>query len=115
MNPTTEKNRLRRLALAKITVLALSALLVAALGVSVANDLYAFVKPEREVILSLDEPIPLKELAERLAEEGVITNPTVFRYYAKHQGKTELLENFCGTVTLNAKMSYRQILLCFSQ
>ena len=111
----SQKSKLRRLAFSKITVLSLTALLVAAIGVSVANDLYAFVKPDREITLSIDEPLSLKELSKVMEEEGVIANPTVFRLWVQSKGKAELLEGFCGTLTLNAKMSYRQILLCFSQ
>ncbi|MBO5938548.1 MAG: hypothetical protein J6Q82_03505 [Clostridia bacterium] len=111
----SQRSKLRRLAFSKITVLSLTALLVAAIGISVANDLYAFVKPEGEIVLSLDEPHSLKELSKTLEEQGVIANPTVFRLWVQSKGKTELLEGFCGTLTLNSAMSYRQILLCFSQ
>lgn len=113
MNST--QNKLRRLAFSKITVLSMSALLVAAIGVSVANDLYAFVKPDREISLSFEEPTSLKELAESLEEHGVIANPTVFRLWVKQMGKEELLEEFYGAITLNSAMSYRQILVRFSQ
>ena len=107
--------KLRRLAFSKITVLSLTALLVAALGVSVANDLYAFVKPDREITLSIDEPHSLTELSKALEEQGVIANPTVFCLYVQSKGRSELLEGFCGTMTLNSAMSYRQIVACFSQ
>ena len=113
MNGSSHK--LRRLAFSKITVLSMTALLVAALGVSIANDLYAFVKPDCEIVLSIDESTSLKELSKSLEEQGVIANPTVFRLYVKRQGKEDPLEKFCGTVTLNSNMSYRQILLEFSK
>ncbi len=109
------RSKMRRLAFSKITVLSLTALLVAGLGVSIANDLYAFVKPDREITLSIDEPCSLKELSKELEDQGVIANPTVFRLYVQSKGKGELLESFCGTLTLNSSMSYRQILLSFSQ
>ena len=111
----SSQNKLRRLAFSKITVLSMTALLVAALGVSVANDLYAFVKPDREIVLSLDEPTSLKKLSKKLEEQGVIANPTVFRLNVQRKQKSDLLENFCGTLTLNSAMSYRQILFSFSQ
>ena len=111
----SSKQKLRRLAFSKITVLSMTALLVAALGVSVANDLYGFVKPDHEISLSIDAPSPLEDLSKILEEQGIIANPTVFRLYVKNRGKQAMLEQFCGTLTLNSKMSYRQILLEFSQ
>ena len=109
------QNKLCRMAFSKITVLSMTALLVAALVVSVANDLYAFVKPDREVSFSIEEPTPLNELAKALEEQGVIANPTVFRLWVQSKGKGEALEEFCGTLPLNSAMSYREILASFSQ
>ena len=91
------------------------ALLIAALGVSVANDLYAFVKPDQEIVLSLEEPRSIKELSNLLEEQGVIANPAIFRLYVQSQGKAEAIERFYGTITLNSTMSYRQILMSFSK
>ena len=109
-----QPSHLRRLAFSSITVLCLLALLFVALAISVANDLYAFVKPNRAVSFTVEEPTSLKELSAALERQGIIANPTVFRVYVNHQGRTELLENFCGTLTLNSAMSYRQILLAFA-
>ena len=109
------ESKLRRSAFSKITVLCLLAVLVASLGISIANDLYAFVKPDRAIDFTVDSPHSLEELSKDLDRKGVIANPTVFRLYVKSKGKEELLESFCGTVTLNASMSYREILLSFSQ
>ena len=113
MNQTRRK--LRRLAFSKITVLSLTALLVAAIVVSVTNDLYAFVKSDREITLSIDEPHSLKHLSKAMEEQGVIANPTVFCLYVQAKDQSDLLEDFCGTLTLNSSMSYRQIVACFSQ
>ena len=109
------KQKLRRLAFSKITVLSALALLIAALGVSIANDLYAFVKPDQEISLSFEQESSLKEISKALEEHGVIANPTVFRLYVQSKGKQALLEEFCGTLQLNSKMSYRQILISFSK
>ncbi len=115
MNRTQSQRKLRRLAYSKITVLCLFATLVAAIGVSVANDLYAFAKPDAEISLSVEESSSLKEISKELERTGVIANPTVFRLWVRSKGRTDLFDGFCGTVTLNASMSYRQILLAFSQ
>ena len=110
-----ETNKLRRLAFSKITVLCLLAVLLVALTVSVANDLYGFVAPAGEVILTVEEPTDLSEISDLLEESGVVENPAIFRLYVKKKERTELLESFVGTLRLDTSMSYREILLAFSQ
>ena len=110
----TDGNRLWRFAFAYVTVISLFALLCAATLASVANDMYAFVKPDRTVTLSLDEPLPLPELAKRLEQEGILANPTVFRLYVRAKGKEAVTEAFSGELTLHSSMSYRELLLAFS-
>ena len=110
-----ETNKLRRLAFSKITVLCLLAVLFVALTVSIANDLYAFVGSEGEVILTIEESTDLTELSKLLEESGVVENPMFFRLYVKKKERTERLESFVGTLRLDTSMSYREILLAFSQ
>ena len=112
MNPEITKQY--RLAYARITVLCLLALFCAAALVSVANDLYAFVKPNRTVTLSVETPLPVADLAARLEEIGVIQNPTVFRLYVRSKEKEALMEEFRGSISLRTDMSYREILLALS-
>ena len=109
-----ETKRIRRYAYRTVTVIALFALAVAGLTVSVANDMYAFVKSAREVTLTVDAPMALEELSERLEREGIVANPTVFSLYVKAKGRGERMESFSGEVTLRSDMSYREILLAFA-
>lgn len=113
MNQTNRK--LRRLAFSKITVLCLTAALIAALSISIANDLYGFVGLEGEVLLTIEAPTELSELSHLLEQNGIVENPAVFRIYVKKKERTELLEHFVGTLYLDTSMSYREILLAFSQ
>ncbi len=106
---------LYRFAYARLTVLTLTALLSAGLLISVTNDLYAFVKPDRSLSLAIEEPVSLSEFSEMLSEGGIIQNPTVFRLYVRTKGRTNLVETCCGTLELNASMSYREILQAISQ
>lgn len=110
-----EQSKIRRLAFSKITVLCLLAVLFVALTVSIANDLYGFVGSEGEVILTIEESTDLTELSKLLEESGVVENPTFFRLYVKKKERTERLESFVGTLRLDTSMSYREILLAFSQ
>ena len=109
------KKALYRLALAHLVRIVLIALLCVGILISVVNDLYAFVKPDRALTLSLDAPQTLGELAKTLARQGVIKNPTVFTLYVKGRGRQELRESFSGELLLNASMSYREILIAFAQ
>ena len=104
------KNILYRFAFSKITVIVLCALLCAGLTVSVANDLFAFVKPSRDISFETDEPVALKDISSQLQELGVIENSLAFRLYVRLKNKDALLESFYGTVELNSNMSYRDIL-----
>ena len=110
-----EQSKIRRLAFSKITVLCLLAVLFVALTVSIANDLYGFVGSEGEVILTIEESTDLTELSKLLEESGVVENPAFFRLYVKKKERTERLESFVGTLRLDTSMSYREILLAFSQ
>lgn len=110
---TRERGKLYRYSFARITVIAMTALLFAGLLVSLANDMYAFVKPEREVILNTETPTSLSSLSRTLSDMGVILNPTVFSLYVDSKGKRDTLEGFEGTLTLNSSMSYREIIEAF--
>lgn len=108
------KRRLYRIALARLSRIALLALLCVGIVVSAANDLYAFVKPDRAVVLTLGEPQPILRLSRHLASLGVIRNPSIFALYAKRSGRQAMLESFSGELALNASMSYRELLLAFA-
>lgn len=107
-------SKLWRFAYAYLTVIVLFALLGAALLTSVANDMYAFVKPDRAVTLTIGDPLPLPELASLLEQNGIVNNPTVFGLYADATGKRTRVEAFSGELTLSSSMSYREILLAFA-
>lgn len=109
-----QKKRLYRFAFAHLTRLVLIALLCVGILVSFANDLYAFVKPDRAVTVTLDAPLPLQDLSRSLARQGVIQNPTVFSFYVRRRGRQALLEQFSGEILLNSSMSYREILIAFA-
>ena len=104
------KNILYRFAFSKVIVIVLSALLFAGLSVSVANDLFAFVKPSRDISIEITEPVSVRDISSMLQELGVIENSLAFRLYVELKSKEAFLEDFCGTVELNSNMSYRDIL-----
>ena len=97
-----------------VILLTVFALLLSMLFLSVVNDMYAFVKPEEKVFITLSEPLTLGELSHLLQKEGVIKNPTVFSIFVKAKDKADKLEAFSGEVSLNRNMSYREIILALS-
>ena len=97
-----------------IIMITLLSALIALAVISVANDMYAFVKPDVGVTLRVDEPLDLASLSRRLQDEGIIKNPTVFSLFIKSKGRQEKLEAFVGEVALNRNMSYREIMLTLS-
>jgi cell division protein YceG involved in septum cleavage len=105
-----EKKRFCRRAIGSIAVLTLWAILLSALLLSAANDMLAFVKSEEEVTLELCEPQTAYALACCLEERGVVRHPLLFTLYLRVKNQTAAAEGFCGTLSLNASMSYREIL-----
>ena len=117
VNESNEKQKnlhcLKR-TLSKIIPLCLFALLFTGLVCSVANDVYAFVKKDREVSLVFDSCPTLNEFSKTLAANGIVSNPDIFRLYVSLKDKKELIESFSGELKLNSSMSYREILSEFS-
>ena len=91
--------------------LCLLAVLLACFIIAVANDVYAFVKPDGQIVVSIPEPLTAKELSLLLQERGVIENPFIFRLYLVSKGSADKLASTVGEWTLNSSMSYREILL----
>ncbi len=95
-------------------MLALFSLLLSALLLSVLNDVYAFVKPDGGLSLTLSEPMPLNELSRLLQREGIIKNPTIFSLFVRSKNKADTLEAFVGEAVLQRDMSYREIIIALS-
>ena len=112
-NKMKDRGAVRR-ALAKILPICLFSFFISALILSVANDMYAFVKDDVEVILQIDTTYSVEEFSSLLADRKIVKNPTVFALYVKSKNKSEKIENFVGKLTLSAKMSYREILASLS-
>ena len=103
-----------RRAMSVILPLCMLSFLICGLICSVANDIYAFEKKDKEITLSIQTPSSLETVSEMLGKSGVVNNSAFFGLYVKSKGKVERIENFSGEITLNASMSYREILEAFS-
>ncbi|MBE6530715.1 MAG: endolytic transglycosylase MltG [Ruminococcaceae bacterium] len=109
----TNAQRYRRICSVIIPLLFLS-LFLAALIISAANDIYAFVKPQKSATITLSEGESAYSLAELLSDRGIIGNPLAFTLYAKLKGVEGDISAFSGQLELDASMSYREILKYFS-
>ena len=109
-NNKTKTSGVVRRSFAKILPICLLSLFISGFILSVANDMYAFLKDDEEVVLHIEQPSSLGEFAKILGQKRVVKNPTVFFLYVKSKNKTDTVESFVGELTLNSKMSYREIL-----
>lgn len=78
--------------------------------ISVANDMYAFVKPLQSVTVSISSELSANELSDLLQENKVIKNDFVFTLYLRAKKKANDVPLLRGEFTLNSNMSYREIL-----
>ena len=90
------------------------AILISCAVISAANDMYAFVKPEREITILISEPCTLTQISRILSENDILYNPFFFVAYVKNKDKVNTIESFKGEITLNSCMSYREILAVFN-
>lgn len=105
-NPNTSFGR----AFGTLVPLTLLALLLSALLISFANDVYAFVKSDIPSTLYLDGSESIDGISKQLKDSGIIQNPNIFKLYVLSKGKQDTVESFRGEIKLNANLSYRQIL-----
>ena len=99
----------RRTALGIMIPLALAALVLAGAVISIANDMYAFVKPNEEIVFSITNISTDTELSQQLREHNIIKNDIVFTLYLRSKGRSDDINLLSGQWTLNSSMSYRQI------
>ena len=104
------ERKFRRRVYGTVAVMTLWAILFSAILLSVTNDMYAFIKPDIPIEIQISEPMNDRALANLFSERGVIRNPTVFTLYLRAKKQSYAAESCVGTLTLNANMSYREIL-----
>ncbi len=72
--------------------------------ISVANDLFAFVKSDEEVVVTVPENATIEDVSNLLHDNGLIRYPALFRLYAKLKKDNG---NFIpGEYTVKASMNY---------
>ncbi len=89
-------------------LIVIASLLLTAGIVSLSNDVFAFIKPDRSTIVTIEQGGGTSAIAKVLKSEGIIKHPLIFRLYCKLKkadGKFQY-----GDYTLNSNLGYDQII-----
>lgn len=81
--------------------------------IAVANDIYAFVKSDEVVEVTIPEYATLDEVSEILYKNDIIKYPTIFKLYAVAENDDG--EFLAGTYSINPMMSYETLLAEFKE
>ena len=76
--------------------------------VSVANDVFSFIKPDESIVVNVQQGSSTMTIAKSLKKGGVIKHPLVFTLYSKLK-KADGKYQF-GDYTLNSNLGYDQII-----
>ncbi len=103
-----------------MTVVLVVAVLLAYGIILVANDVFAFVKSDEAIEVVIPENAMVDDIADILAENGIIEYPSLFRLYAKFQDVDGLDDEgnsifIPGTYTITPMKNYMQLLGAFQK
>ncbi len=82
-------------------------------AIVVGNDVFAFVKPDEEITVTIGEGTTIKQLGQILEENGVIEYAGIFDLYAKIRDKNPAL--VAGEYTVTPSMNYDQLIRVFAK
>ncbi len=82
-------------------------------AITVGNDVFAFVKPDDEITVTIGEGTTIKQLGRILEDNGVIEYSTVFDLYAKLRDKNPSL--VAGEYTVSPSMNYDRLIRVFAK
>lgn len=83
---------------------------LAVFGIRVVNDVFAFVKDDVTVEVTVGEGATLEDVSELLYSEGLIENADWFRIYTNFKYRDRDIEIVPGTYTLNSTMNYNTLI-----
>ncbi|MGI6030931.1 MAG: endolytic transglycosylase MltG [Eubacteriales bacterium] len=91
-----------------IVIILLLSCLLSYFAVTMANDMFGFVKEDSVVTVTVDKEDTLETITDMLDEEGFLQYPWLFEFYVELTGDQD---NFnYGTYDLNTNMTYQQII-----
>ena len=94
-----------------------ASIIVAYIGITVVNDLFAFVKNDSEIVITVDEETTFRELASKLEKEGAVQYPLLLRIYNsfKNRDRETPQELEPGEYRILANLNYDEIISTFSK
>ncbi len=95
-----------------MTILVISGFL-SYFAITAGNDIFAFVKSDEEITVTIGHGTSIKELGKILEEKGVIKYADVFNLYAKLRKKNPELE--AGEYPVSPSMSYDALIAKFAK
>jgi len=81
--------------------------------IKIANDVFAFVKQDKEITVTIKEGASLSDVAKELEEEGVINYSSIYKIYAgfKMDRRSYYTGNFiAGDHVLNSNLGYDKLI-----
>ncbi len=94
-----------------------ASIIVAYFGITVANDVFAFVKSDKEINITVDEDTTFRQLASDLEKQGAVQYSLFFRIYNsfKNRDRETPQELEPGEYTLSANLNYDELISTFSK
>lgn len=94
-----------------------ASIIIAYYGITVANDVFAFVKSDEEVTIVLEEGEDMGDLSKKLEKEGVISYPFVFKLYNsfKNRNSKTPQELVADTYVFEKNLNYDELIAKFEK
>lgn len=90
-----------------IIVILLLSCVLSYYAVTMANDMFSFVKEEKEVSVEVKKKDTVEDIALKLEEEGIVKYPKLFKLFVDISEEPDFF-NY-GTYDLNTNMTYQQV------
>lgn len=88
-------------------------ILISVTAIKVGNDVFAFVKEDKEITVNIKKNAKLSDVARELEDKGVIKYPGIYRIYSRFRmdGKSYYTGNFiAGEHLLNSNLGYDKLI-----
>ena len=96
---------------AYIVTITLVGCFLAYFAITRINDLYAFVKPDDEVEITIPDNATVNEITDILYDAGIIEYPSFFKLYAELKNASERYEFKVGSYVVNPMMNYDELFI----
>ena len=96
---------------AYIVTITLVGCFLAYFAITRINDLYAFVKPDDEVEITIPDNATVNEITDILYDAGIIEYPSFFKLYAELKNASSRYEFKGGSYVVNPMMNYDELFI----